>query len=63
MIGDPNQSERIFTAVVSYYLRQHQIKAQLAASKFQDIENKTATGADATYPHDQLLLQITYRVE
>ncbi len=62
-IADPNQSQRIYTAVVSYYMRKHLLKAQLAAYHFVEIEDKTATGADATYPSDQILLQITYRVE
>jgi len=63
LIGDPNQSVREYTAVVSLYLRQHTFKVQLAASHFEELENLTATGADATYPNDQLLLQATYRVE
>lgn len=63
LIGDPNQSVREYTAVVSLYLRQHTFKIQLAASHFEELENQTATGADATFPNDQLLLQATYRVE
>jgi hypothetical protein len=63
MPGDPNQSEREYTLALSYYLRQHLMKLQLAASHFDQIENKTVTGADATYNHDQLVLQLTYRVE
>ncbi|MEO8548556.1 MAG: porin [Kofleriaceae bacterium] len=63
LIGDPNQSVREYTAAVSLYLRQHTWKVQLAASHFEELENQTATGADATYPNDQLLLQATYRVE
>ena len=34
MPGDPNQSLRIYTAVISYYLRQHQMKIQLAGYHF-----------------------------
>jgi len=63
MIGDPNQSQRIYTAVLSWYMRQHQLKAQLAASHFQELEDKTAIGLPASYANDQLLLQVTYRVE
>ncbi len=63
LIGDPNQSVREYTAVVSLYLRQHLWKVQLAASHYDELENLTATGADATYPNDQLLVQLTYRVE
>jgi hypothetical protein len=63
MIGDPNQSVREYTAVVSYYLRKHLIKAQLAASHYTEIEDLTVTGQNASYPNDQLLLQLTYRVE
>lgn len=62
-IGDPNQTERIYTAVVSYYLKQHRAKLQLAAYHFQELENRTATGQNASYPNDELLLQLTYRVE
>jgi hypothetical protein len=61
--GDPNQSEREWTVAVSYYLRKHTMKIQLAANHYQQIEDKTITGADATYGHDQVLLQVTYRVE
>lgn len=61
--GDPNQSVRAYTAVASLYVRQHLWKIQLAATHFEEIENQTAAGADATYPNDQLLLQVTYRVE
>jgi len=63
MAGDPNQSQRVYTAVISYYLRQHQMKIQVAAYHFVEIEDKTATGADATYPSDQILAQVNYRVE
>ena len=61
--GDPNQSSREFTFVASYYLRQHTMKVQLAASHFTEVENRTATGQDAAYPNDEILLQLTYRVE
>ncbi len=63
MAGDPNQSLRIYTAVISYYLRQHQMKIQVAGYHVTEIENRTATGADATYPDDQILVQVTYRAE
>jgi hypothetical protein len=62
-LGDPTQSERIYTAVMSYYLRRHILKAQLIASHFTDLETKTATGMNATYPHDQVLLQVQYKLE
>jgi hypothetical protein len=54
---------REITGVLTYYLRMHSLKAQLAFSHFDEIENMTATFADAVYDNDQLLLQITYRVE
>jgi hypothetical protein len=63
MAGDPNQSLRVYTAVISYYLRQHQMKIQVAGYHVTEIENRTATGADATYPGDQILVQVTYRAE
>jgi hypothetical protein len=62
-IGDPNQSVREYTAVATLYLRQHLWKIQVAASHFDELEDQTATGASATYPNDQLLVQLTYRVE
>jgi hypothetical protein len=61
--GDPEQKLRIFTGVVSYYLRMHSLKVQLAASHVQELEDRTATGASATYDNDQLLVQVTYRLE
>ena len=49
--------------MISYYLRMHSLKAQLAASHFTEIEDRTAVGTDAAYKNDQLLLQVTYRLE
>lgn len=63
LLGHDNQSVRGYTAVLSYYLRMHNLKAQLAATHFQEIEDLTSTFAPAVYDNDQLLLQITYRVE
>ena len=63
MPGDPNQSEREWTACISYYLRKHTLKLQLAGNHYDQLETRTVTGANATYNHDQLLLQATYRVE
>jgi hypothetical protein len=63
MPGDPNQSEREWTACISYYLRKHTLKLQLAGNHYEQLETQTVTGANATYNHDQLLLQATYRVE
>ena len=62
-IGDPNQSVRAYAAVVSYYLREHRAKLQLEGTHFTEIEDKTSTGQSAAYANDQLLLQLTYRVE
>jgi hypothetical protein len=61
--GDPNQSVREITGVISYYLRGHALKAQLAATHFKEIETRTAVGADAVYANDQLLLQLTFVLE
>ncbi len=62
-LGDPNQSVRELTGVLSYYLRMHSLKAQLAASHFIELEDRTVLGGDASYKNDQLLLQVTYRLE
>ncbi len=62
-LGDPNQSVRIYTGVLSYYLRMHNLKAQLAFNHIEEIEDRTVVGEKADYKNDQLLLQITYRVE
>jgi hypothetical protein len=61
--GDPNQSVRETTGVLSYYLRMHSLKAQLAVSHFTEIEDRTVLGGDATYKNDQALLQVTCRLE
>ncbi len=61
--GDPNQSVRAITAIASYYLRMHSIKAQLAYTHFTEIEDRTQGGENATFDNDQLLLQVTYRLE
>ncbi|MCX5747876.1 MAG: porin [Proteobacteria bacterium] len=61
--GDPNQSVTETTAVVSYYLKQHALKLQLAFNHFDEKEDKTVTGGDATYDNDQAVLQLTYRLE
>jgi hypothetical protein len=62
-LGDPAQSVREYTGVASIYVREHLLKAQIAFSHFQELETQTSTGTDATFANDQLLLQITYRVE
>jgi hypothetical protein len=63
MIGDPNQSTREYTGVVSCYLRGHSLKVQVAYSRFKQIENLTVSGAPATFPENELLAQLTYRLE
>jgi len=62
-LGDPEQSVREITGVVSFYARKHALKVQLAFSHFQEIETKTSVDEDAVYDNDQLLLQVTYRLE
>lgn len=62
-LNDPAQSIRAFTGVISVYMRQHLLKAQLAFSHIQEIETLTSTMTDAVFDNDQVLLQITYRVE
>ena len=49
--------------MVSYYLRMHSLKMQLAVSHFTELEDRTVLGTDASYANDQALLQVTYRVE
>ncbi|HEY4180728.1 MAG TPA: hypothetical protein VGM90_27980 [Kofleriaceae bacterium] len=61
--GDPEQSQRIYTANVSYYLRKHSMKLQAAFYHFTEIENLTSSLVDASYDNDQLLVQLTYRME
>lgn len=64
-VSDPacNQSVRAITGVASYYLRMHSLKAQLAVTRFKALEDRTATGDDASYGNNQVLLQVTYRLE
>lgn len=61
--GDPAQSVRAITACASYYLHMHNVKAQLEFSHFTELEDKTAVGENAVIANDQLLLQVTYRLE
>jgi hypothetical protein len=61
--GDPEQSVRAITGVASLYLRSHSLKAQLAFTHFTELEDRTALNEDAAYDNDQLLLQVTYRLE
>lgn len=61
--GDPTQSVRAITAVASYYLRMHTLKAQLALTSFEEKDDRTATGENATFDNNQLLIQVTYRME
>src|SRR5262249_22483506 len=61
--GDPGQSVRAITGCATFYLRSHSIKAQLAFTHFTELEDRTVLNEDATYDNDQLLLQVTYRLE
>jgi hypothetical protein len=61
--GDPEQSLRIMTGVLSYYLRGHSLKAQLAVSHLTEIEDEDVLMRDAAIDNDQVLLQVTYRLE
>ncbi|MFN0247324.1 MAG: hypothetical protein ACKV2T_10590 [Kofleriaceae bacterium] len=61
--GEPEQSQRIATGVITYYVRKHSLKVQLALSHFQEIEDETVSGASAVYDNDQAMLQLTYRME
>lgn len=63
LAGDPEQSVRAITGVVSYYVLKHSLKAQLAYTRFDELEDRTASNQDATYANDQILLQVTYRLE
>jgi hypothetical protein len=61
--GDPNQTQLIYTAELSYYHREHGLKAQLALSHIQEYEDRDRLDEDATYDNDTLLAQITYVLE
>lgn len=61
--GDPNQSVRELTGVLTYYMRMHNLKAQLVFNHFTELEDRTIVGSDASYKNDQAILQITYRME
>jgi hypothetical protein len=63
MPGDPNQSLRLYTGAISFYLRGHAAKAQLAYSHVQEVEDVDRTRRDATYGNDNVLLQLTYKLE
>lgn len=61
--GEPEQSVRIITGVLTFYARKHSLKLQLALSHFDEIEDLTVTGDPATYDNDQLMFQLTYRMD
>ena len=61
--GDANQSQRIYTGMITYYLRKHSLKLALALQHFDEIEDKNGVGEDASYKNDQAVLQLTYRME
>lgn len=61
--GEAAQSVRELTGVISYYLRQHSVKLQLALNHFTEIEDRTAANMDAKFDNDQAVLQLTYRLE
>jgi hypothetical protein len=61
--GDPEQSVRILTGVITYYVRKHSLKLQLALQHFDEIEDETAAHDSATYDNDQAVLQLTYRMD
>lgn len=63
MPGEPTQSVRAVTAVATLYVRNHALKAQLAFTRFTELEDLTAFGGGATYDNDQLVLQLTYRLD
>ena len=51
---------RVITAVASYYLRMHSLKLQVAFSRVKAIAK---TAENAASDNDQLLVQVTYRLE
>jgi hypothetical protein len=61
--GDSNQSLRYYTGGLSYYLDQHDMKAQLTYSHIVEVEDRSRGGADITFPNDTLLAQVTLRME
>lgn len=61
--GDPEQSLREITGVLSYYQRGHSLKAQLTYTHVTEVEDVDSTGMDATFGNDTALLQVTYRME
>lgn len=61
--GDPNQSLREYTGVLSYYQRGHSLKAQLTYTHVTEVEDVDSTGRDATFGNDTAILQVTYRME
>lgn len=61
--GEPEQSVRIYTGVLTYYARKHSLKVQLALSHYDELEDETVTGESATYDNDQAMLQLTYRMD
>ncbi|GEM_PF-1388180 len=61
--GEPEQSVRIITGVLTFYARKHSLKLQLALSHYTEIEDETVAGESAVYDNDQAMLQLTYRMD
>jgi hypothetical protein len=61
--GDPTQARASYVVGLSYYHRGHNLKLQLNYSHNQELDDVDATGKSASYDNDNLILQLTYRLE
>lgn len=61
--GDPNQARASYVFGIGYYHRGHNLKFQANYFRNQELDTTTADGRSAQYRNDQLLLQMTYRLE
>lgn len=60
--GDSNQSLRRWVVGASYYQLGHDLKLQANFAHVEELEDLDHNGNDATYPNDELLVQLTYRI-
>ena len=60
--GNADQSLSTFTLFVSYYHFKHDLKLQIMASHIHEVEDRTASGQNASYDNDSIIAQVTFRL-
>jgi hypothetical protein len=61
--GDPTQARAAYVAGLGYYHRGHNLKLQVNYTHNQELDSVDASGKNASYDNDSLILQLTYKLE